>query len=320
MRNAAPAKRAVTRRLEWKGFTFPAGSYPEKSFQQQEGYDSKYMKEGEYFYYQISVSHERILATLSSIMRLFKEKALIVTQIHTDDYYREHDTYISEKPVKIDSIIDWIEDWEDVVLDDGFFGIGVFSEGHAAEVFLDEHKTIHVYHHDPDLMENLLERLGIEFVLDLKFFWDEPHYHEPLPLSDDCGDDYLTAFEDLADRFELFLDEEDDENIDEDGAPLGITCWKVEIRGFKPGQGKGAKPHGFYSTMFLNASSREEAVNLIETYMETRGEYADLYLQMARVPEELLVTELRKSNPDPQEPSVWFESKRFEFDWDQPHS
>jgi len=318
MRKAAPGQRDITQRLKHESYTYAFGAYPEKRFPQQEGYDSKYIREGGYFYYQISLSYERLRPVFFSLLRMLTGKVFIVAQIHTDDYYRESDTYISEEPGDPRQIERWIADWQDVVFDDGFFGIGAFCESPTAEVFLDEHKSIHVYHHDPDFMENALEQLGIPFVMDLKFFWDEPHYHEPLPLTDDYGDDYLTAFEDLADRYELLFDEDVDENTDDEGAPLGMTCWKVEVRGYRLGQDGQPRRIGFYTTLYLNASSRGEAIDVIETYMEDNELYPDLYLQMARVPEELLSATLRQRNPIPEEPCVWFETERTEFDWDGP--
>ncbi len=318
IRKVAPGRKDVSQRVKSGSFTYPFGAYPEKKFYQQTGYDSKYIKEGKYFYYQVVLSHELIMPALFTLLRTLPDKVFIVTQIHTDDYYKEHDTYISEGSLERAEFLQWLRNWRDVALDDGFFGIGAFTEGPTAEVFLDEHKTIHVYHHDPDLMEKTLERLEIPFVMNLKLFWDEPHYHESLPLTGEFSEDYLTAFEDLADEYELVLDEDEEENTDDEGDPLGMTCWKVEVRGYKPNYDLGSGPRGFYSTLYLNAESRSEAADLVETHMESNDEYADLYLQMARVPEELLTSELRRKNPNPDEPCVWFESERVEFEWDQP--
>ncbi|MBI4667287.1 MAG: hypothetical protein HY751_12865 [Nitrospinae bacterium] len=310
------ATRDMTQRFKTGGFTFPFGVYPEEEFAQGEGYDSRYLETEGCFYYEIMVSHERILPTFLALTNLLPDKVCLVVKIHSSDYYRDHDTYISEEILDKTEVLWWIQDWKDVALDDGFFGVGIFTEGSGLEVFLDDHKTIHVYHKDPDLMESTLEKLGIPFVMDMRFFWDEPHYHEPLPLDEEAGDDYLTAFEDLADLYDLYLDEEEEET-DTDGTPLGITCWKVEIRGFIHGD-KDKLGQGFYSTLYVNAESRKHVTELVDEYLAGREEQVDLYLQMARVPVELLTTEMARRNPEPEEPGVWHESDRVVFNWDHP--
>lgn len=314
------AKRNVTGRVRNGDFTYPFGAYPEGDFVQSAGYDSRYLKEESCFFYQVTVSHERLVASFLSFLKLLPKEARLVVKVHSGDYYRDFDTYISAEPVGMEEMIDCIHDWEDVIFDDGFLGLGVFSDNESIEVFLDEHKTIHVYHHNPDLMEKTLEDMGIPFVMDLKFFWDFPHYHEPLPLEGEtCDGDYLTAFEDIADRYELFIDDDEDDNTDNEGFPLGLTCWRVEIRGYKPETPEVANPQGFYSTVYLNAESRKEAVDLVDEYLGERNEEVDLYLQIARVPKELLTTETVRRSPDAvrDEPCVWYESDRISFDLGQ---
>jgi hypothetical protein len=317
-RKLAQTNRGAIKRKLVGRFTYPYGAYPEKDYPNKIGYDSKYIREEGYFYYQIAVSHERLLVVFKELLDLLPGRAFVVTQIHTDDYYRESDTYISSEPASMESLKWWFDDWKDVALDDGFFGIGAFMEDPTIEVFLDEHKTMHVYHTDPDLMEGLLERLGIPFVLDLKMYWDEPHYHEPLPLIDETSEDYLTAYEDLADRYDMLYDGDDDENNDDTGEPLGMTCWKADVRGYGLGEDKFGSSQGFYSTIYLNADSRSDAVEQIEAYLDSRGEYADLFMQVARIPYELLTKDLRDQNDSPELSGVWYESERVEFDWDHP--
>lgn len=310
------SNRAAKNRITEDGFSYPLGAYPEKGFTPRTGYDSKYIREGAYFYYQVSLSHERILPVFIDLLRLLPESIYLVTQIHSDDYYNEYDTYVSETPVGREEFIAWLTEWSDVALDDGFFGVGAFVDSPPWEMFLDEHKTIHIYYDNPDLMEQTLENLGIPFVMELRFFWDEPHYHEPLTIGGELGENYLTAFENLADNYGLVLEEPPEEDMpDEDEKIHEMTCWKVEIRGYKPKSSMARRPIGFYSTLYLNAESREEAAELVRAYMESNDEYADLYLQMARVPEELITSDLRRRNPDPDEPCVWYESRRVEFEW-----
>ena len=309
------ARGAKPRRADKGQFAYPIGAYPERDFPQQTGYDSRYIREGKYFYYKIALSRECIVPALINLLRLLPEQVFVVAQVHTDDYYKECDTYISSSPEPSVSLIRWITSWSHVALDDGFFGIGAFAEDPTVEIFLDEHKTIHMYHHDPDLAEQTLARLGIRFVMDIRMFWDEPHYHEPLPLVDRTSEDYLTAFEDLSDRYDLVIDDDEDENLDDEGSPLGITCWKAEIRGCRCAPPPDTGSTGFYSTLYLNAQSRGEAIEIVDSYMEQKGEYADLYLQLARIPEELLTSELRRRNSTSTEPAVWYELEQVDFEW-----
>lgn len=298
-------------------FTYPFGVYPETDSAQEEGYDAKYLTEESCFFYQIVVSHGKILETVRELITLLPPKGFLVTKIHSEDFYQDHDTYISEESLDRDQFFLWLTQWQDVALDDGFFGVGFFAEGGGNELFLDEHKTINIYFDDPARVEAALKRLGIEYKFELKFFWDEPHYHEALPLDND-GYDYLTAFEDLADTYNLCLEEDEEENLDHAGDPIGVTCWKIEIRGFSPVSLVNTTPKGFYTTLYVNGSSRREVIEIAEEALNRWEEQVDLVLQMARVPVELLRTEMRAYNQNPDEPGVWHESERVFFDWSQP--
>ncbi|VAX25812.1 hypothetical protein MNBD_NITROSPINAE02-1832 [hydrothermal vent metagenome] len=304
-------KKDLARRMRYGGFSYPLGVFPEEGFNQRVGYDSKYLKEDECFYYQVALPHERLMNSLISLFDVLPGKVYLVLKMHSGDYYQDFDTYISEEIIDRKELVEWIEQWKDVALDDGFFGIGMFVENGVEEVFLDEHKTIHVYHSDPDLMEKTLDELNIEFVMGLDFFWDGAHYHESLPLDDGIYEnDYLNAFECLADRYELYLDEDDEENTDDEGSPFGINCWKVDIRGYSQEGMDILKHEGFYTTLYLNACSRQEVVDIVDEYMGEKNERVDLFLRMARVPSELLTSTMMNKNFDPMDPCVWFESKR----------
>ncbi|MDH4185132.1 MAG: hypothetical protein OEV92_12970 [Nitrospinota bacterium] len=315
IKRISPGPRNINQRMVSQGFVYPFGAYPEEPFNQAMGYDSRYIEESGLYNYEISVSHERVLSVFISLLGLLPGEARLITQIHSGDYYREYDAYVSDDPVPVTDLIEWIIAWRGVAADDGFFGIGAYSEDPAVELFLDEHKTIHVYHHNPDIMETALERLGVQFKMGLRFFWDEAHYHEPLPINDDDSDDFLSAFEDLADRYQLVLEDDDEEDTDDEGDPLGLTCWRVEIRGVSKDIITSAEK-GFYSTYYLNASSRSEAADLLESYLDEKNDMADLFLQMARVPMELLTAGLREANIRPEEPGVWCETERYEFEMD----
>ena len=121
---------------------------------------------------------------------------------------------------------------------------------------------------------------------------------------------YLTAFENLADRYNLHFNEAEGKSGGVMDHSPGITCWQVQIRGYKQNSVLTDNLERFYCTHYLNAGSRKEVTSLIERYMNSKNEFADLYLQMARIPEETLTTTLQISNLTPQEPCVWFESSR----------
>jgi hypothetical protein len=304
----------VLARRKVGGFTYPRGAYPEENVPQAEGYDAKYIKDEGLFYYQVILSHEKILTLFAALTELLPSKGHLVVKIHSEDFYHDHDTYLSDDLIEKEQLIEWMNHWRDVVVDDGFFGVGMYSAGGSREVFLDEHKTIHIYHDDPDFVEETLAALNIPFTFELGFFWDQPHFHEALPVEEQ-GSDYLTAFEDLADSYNLFLDEDDDENLNPTGDPIGVTCWKVDIRGYSPINESEGKALGYYTTCYVNGESRRDVIDLLEEQLGREGEQVDLVLQMARVPHELLRAEMRKRNEHPDEPGVWFQADRVFFDW-----
>jgi len=306
------ATHELNRRESNQGFVYPFGAYPEEPCGQETGYDSKFIREDNCFYYQVIVSRDLLEKTFLRLIQALPAKVSFVVKIHSEDFYRDHDTYLSEEKLDREECLGWMTEWADVVFDDGFFGVGLFSEASGSEVFIDEHKTIHLYHRDPELIERMLDGLNIPFIFELPFFWDQSHYHEPLPLSDQQGDDYLTAFENLADNYELTLEEEDEETLNHSCGPVGMTCWKVDVRGNSSTE---TGNRGFYASLRLNAASRAEAIDLAEEFLEERGEHIELVLQMARTPFIALASEVSEKNPDPERPCVWLESDRIEFDW-----
>jgi len=319
IKRAALGHRKIHQRMKSKGFVYPFGAYPEEPFDQNAGFDSRFMEDRGLYYYEIAVSHEKVLGVFLSLLRLLPKEAHVLAQVYTDDYFREYDNYISEFPVSMNSLLEWVLTWREVVSDDGYFAIGALSEDPDIDILLDTHKIIHMNHHDPSAVEATLEKLGIPFKMGMGFFPEVAHEHVPLPIDNEEGEDFLSAFEDLADRYSLALDEDESDDFDEDGEPLGVTCWRVDVRGCSRDQEREPQPKGFYSTFYLNATSRLEAAGVLESYMDSRNEYIDLYLQMARVPMELLTRPLREANENPGEQGVWFELDRVEFEWEEKH-
>ncbi len=316
---AQPVEGLFHRKTEG-GFVYPFGVYPESHFSQKEGYDSRYLRDETCFHYQITVSHERIMDLFTTLSRLLPKDIYLVARVHSGDYYRESDTYLSETTSPREKVLSWIYEWKDVVTDDGFLGIGLFSEGQASEVFLDEHKTINVYHQDPEKVEKALEKLAIPFMFIHEVFWDKPHYHEPLPIEGESGVDYLTAFEDMADTYDLYLDEDEGDDPDSASSPLIMECWSVELRGCSPVTYTNKVAKGFYSSLFVNAHSRREAIEIVEEYLERRDERADLFLQMARTPISSIPVDIGRKNPGMNNSCVWYESERVTFDWSEEKS
>lgn len=85
--------------------------------------------------------------------------------------------YLAED-VDLPVLKSWINDFEDVVLNDGCVGIAVFSSAGLMEVQLDEHKLIIIYANNVLPFESVLRQYGVEHKQGMKFIHEAEHVHQ----------------------------------------------------------------------------------------------------------------------------------------------
>lgn len=68
-------------------------------------------------------------------------------------------------------------DFEDLLLDDGCFGIAVLNPRKPLEVQMDEHKLLVVYGRDNELCERVLRNFSVPRVDDMQFITEAEHIH-----------------------------------------------------------------------------------------------------------------------------------------------
>lgn len=296
------------RRYKTGSFIYPYGSYPETGFAQQEGYDVCYVEEDSCNKYKIALSFEKLAPIFFRLAKLLPETVSFAIKIHSDDYKKNYDTYVSDKELPLDEFLAWIVDWQDVIFDDGFIAISLFAERTDEEVFIDEHKNIVLHYKKSANVEQILKEYNVDFKFQLEFLSDTAHAHKPLSHFDKQSDDYLTAFEDLADSYNLYLNlDEEEARRDSDYDIPEVTSWKVELRSLVQDEHSSTR---FYSTLYLNAISRANVVEIVDENFKESNVEVDLFLKIARVPVELIHNDIAIFNINPNSPEVWFESER----------
>lgn len=138
----------------------------------------------------ISVSVERIFYLFDDFLSLLGDACGVVVEdcrdtdsdhtVHVDHYGYHKDTVV------VRSIFC---DFEELLVNDGFLGVAVFTEDVYAEVQLTDHKTIQVFSTDASQFEEVLAQYGIKADEELKFVFDDSHIHFGVKNSDQLIDD-----------------------------------------------------------------------------------------------------------------------------------
>jgi len=143
----------------------------------------------------VSASAEKILDIFDECISLLGDTCSIVLEDfrtdkgdHIDHFAYYKDTFI------VRSVL---FDFEELLLNDGFVGLAIWSETAQAEVQLTMHKIILVYAADISRFKAALASFGIKEDPELRFFFEDFH----LLVSTEAGN---TAIETLKDR--LYID------------------------------------------------------------------------------------------------------------------
>lgn len=248
------------------GFAFPLGVYPIEPMKPVAGYSMQFEpsdagEEGQFeewpdrYVFDIVISAERLEPLCRSLLGLLPGRIFPILDYLGHDQYREVDPYISYDLIGTDRLMDAIRRYRGFFLEDGLCGFGAMTDDPFLYIFVDEHKIVTVRCEPPrrEKVERILQAFDLEplavspvpapsasgsaagatSVPSPAGADAAAHEHRTVLITADDRPDLLTAdeiVEDLRDEWNLVLNVNPEDNIDEEGNELGITPWRCLVR------------------------------------------------------------------------------------------
>ena len=261
-------------RVETQGFKFPLGVFPTKPIRPKAGYtvmfepadggeEDDWEEWPDRYVFEVVMSAERLGAFTTAMLNVMPPRVYPILDVLGHDAYREIDPYIAYELIGIEHFIDGIRRYRPFLLEDGLCGFGVMCDDPFIYLFLDEHKiaTIRCRPDERARIEAILHAFDLEEIVEPVGVDASEHEHRTVLLSPESRDDLLDAeevTERLVDGWRLTLNIDAEANEDADGAPLGMTPWRVLVRvSFDSDEDKGLRTG--YAEILLEAPNYRTA-------------------------------------------------------------
>lgn len=187
------------------------------------------------YVFDILISANRVESLCRALFALLPGRFYPILDVLGHDEYREVDPYVSYDLLGMDRFIDSIRRYRGFFYEDGLVGFGAMSEDPFLYIFVDEHKIVTVRAEVPmrEKIEQVLAAFDLEQVDQIAGADSVTHEHRSVLDTPDDRLDLLTPdeiVEELQDGWHLELNINPDTNVDEEGAALGTTGWRVIVR------------------------------------------------------------------------------------------
>jgi len=234
-------------RVEIDGFRFPLGAYPVEPMKPKAGYSLHFEpadggdQSGDWeewpdrYHFDVVISSDRVEPLCRMLLSILPGRVYPILDVLGRDAYREIDPFIAYELIPLERFTDGLRRFRDFLLEDGMVGFGAMCEEPFFYLFVDEHKIVTI-RAAPDMKEKV-EKVLHAFDLELT---EEPagadaatHEHRSVLLVPDDRPELLgpdEVVEQLRDAWQLVLNVDPDENVDDDGQPLGVTAWRCLAR------------------------------------------------------------------------------------------
>jgi len=234
-------------RHELEGFKFPLGVHPVEAMTPKAGYSLHFEPadgeehEGEWeawpdrYVFDIVMSAERVEPFCKLLFEMLPARVFPIVDLLGHDAYREIDPFMAYELIAKDHFLDGLRRFRQFFFEDGMSGIGAMCEEPFLYMFLDEHKIVTVRAEPPlkDRIEKLLRAFDLEPCEDAAGADAASHEHRTVLITPPDRPELLgpeEIVERLRDEWSLVLNIDPDQNLDEEGKPLGTTPWRVVVR------------------------------------------------------------------------------------------
>jgi len=228
--------------------------------------------------FHVVVSHERLKPIIDAAFALLPAEVTPIVEVGSRDAYRSMDVLLGAEPVPIDDFLRVWYAFEEILIEDVCIGAGANAEEPLIEVFVEPWKGIVI--HVPVEMRERIERLLAGFGLaEVPETWpldldrdDRPlsRTREVLTLEDEHSPDLDELLLQLREAWQLELDVDPEENVDDAGRRLGLTLWHVITMADPAG---GDPEDGAYVSMWITAGGLAEVEELVAGWFDASDEW-----------------------------------------------
>jgi hypothetical protein len=123
-----------------------------------------------------SISREILMDTFLSLLDRLGDTVDVIVETSHEQPEGQHLDFCREN-IDLSVLQSVLLDFEDLLLDDGCFGIAVLNPRKPLEVQMDEHKLLVVYGRDNEICERVLGHYEVPRIDDMKFITEAEHVH-----------------------------------------------------------------------------------------------------------------------------------------------
>lgn len=285
-------------------FDYPLGVYPVEACEPKAGYAVAFESadgddaEGDWeewpdrYVYDVVLPARRVMPFWNQISALLPGRVFPILDFIGHDAFREIDPYIAYEHIGVERLHTGVRRFAPFLFEDGMVGFGALSDDPFFYVFLDEHKvfTIRTTTEHREGVEKLLEAFDLPAMPEPAAADAAAHEHRGVLWTPEDRTDLLAAeeiVERLREDWRLVLNINPDDNVDDDGKPIGICGWRCLVRGVRDGE-----PRPQYAEVWLSAGSLGEAETMARDAAEQLFEgSAETWLELAVVGADRLETQ-----------------------------
>ena len=304
-------------------FLYPYGTFPDEDYEQIEGYESDYFTApdeeavGDRYRTVVVVSAEKLVPLFLDLCALLPEQVHVVLERASEDIYTERDVFLSDSEVTREQFMEVFKTYQFAFAEDGMLGLGAFGHEMPFELFLADHKEIVVFAPELAPVTAVLQQHGLKSCK-LEYFYERSHTH--LALTQYRGlrsaqFDYLHVADTLRHVFGMNLQQDDEQNLDDEGRPLGLVPWRAIVMVTPQRRAHTRRrSRSFVQEFFLCARSRREARELLEQQLERDGFALQSLDELFRIDLQDLPVEARPAAAQLERPGIWYVGERTETD------
>ncbi|MFO0783376.1 MAG: hypothetical protein U0636_06810 [Phycisphaerales bacterium] len=276
--------RADLQRHSLSGFQLPLGLEPTEDIAPREGYTVEYvatedMDVPDTLRFSVAASFEKVARLVRDLFELLPDDVYPVVEASSKDAYRMVDVFSAREALPFDDFMEGWNEYQQIILEDGAIGAGAQADDPYMEVFVDSWKVIEVQV-PPEMRPDVERILDLHGVHEVDHTWppevterpDPPmQVREVLVVEDEGYPDIDEILFQLREVWELELEMDPDQNLDDQGRRMGRTLWHAIAVVETPQDEE--PPRAAYALVWATAGSLGELQRMVEARMEEQDEW-----------------------------------------------